>query len=85
VTGFSLWLESKAKDEERYHVTEQSNHIKLVDIGNIQLKIASLTTQNIQINGKQKIFFNEDSIKNLKREYKIYQTLCKTLMKKLKN
>lgn len=56
----------------------------MVDIGNIQFKIANLTTQNIQINGKQKIFFNEDGIKNLKREYKIYQNLCRTIMKALK-
>jgi hypothetical protein len=39
----------------------------MVEVGNIQLKAAVLTTQNITINGKQKIFFNEDSIKNLKR------------------
>lgn len=48
-------------------MVEQSSQLKLVDIGNIQFKIANLTTQNIQINNKQKIFFNEDAIKNLKR------------------
>ncbi len=67
IESFSSWLESKANNEERYLVTEQSNHIKLVDAGNIQLKVAVLSTQNITINGKQKIFFNEEGIKNLKR------------------
>ena len=66
-------------------MVEQSSQVKLVDIGNIQFKIASLTTQNIQINGRQKIFFNEDAIKNLKREFKVYQNLCRTVMKALRH
>jgi hypothetical protein len=30
----------------------------LVEVGNIQLKVAFLTTQSILINDKQRIFFN---------------------------
>jgi hypothetical protein len=30
----------------------------LVEVGNIQLKVALLTTQSILINDKQRIFFN---------------------------
>lgn len=38
-----------------------------MEVGNMQLKVALLTTQSILINERQRIFFNEDSIKNLKR------------------
>lgn len=58
VAGFADWLESKAREEEKYSAVEQSSQLKLVDVGNLQLKVASLTTQNILINGRPRIFFN---------------------------
>lgn len=36
-------------------------------MGNIIYKIGLVTTQNIIINGKEKIYFNEENIKNIKR------------------
>ena len=48
-------------------------------------KIAMLTTENMTVNGKPKIFFNEEGIKNLKREYKVYKNLFKMVIRKVRN
>ena len=48
-------------------------------------KIAMLTTENMTVNGKPKIFFNEEGIKNLKREYKVYKNLFRMVIRKVRN
>ena len=48
-------------------------------------KIAMLTTENMTVNGKPKIFFNEEGNKNLKREYKVYKNLFKMVIRKVRN
>lgn len=48
------------------------------------LKVALLSTQKLTINGLQKIHYNEDSIKNLKREFKVHQNLFRSISKQLR-
>ncbi len=84
IESLSSWLDSKTRGEERYPIIEETNRYLLLEAGNIQLKIAVVNTQKLIINNSSKIFYNEDSIKNLKREFKIYQNLFKLISKQLK-
>ena len=83
-TGLADWLESKSRGEQHYRVSSLSNRQLLVEVGTMQLKVALLTTQSLAINNEPRIYFNEDSIKNLKREYKIYQHLFSMISQRLK-
>lgn len=39
-----------------------------------------MTSQNLTINGKEKIYFDEEAVKNLKREFKVYNDMEKLLV-----
>ena len=48
------------------------------------MKIANASTQKMVINGVTRIFYNEENIKNLKREFKVHQNLFRSISKQMK-
>jgi hypothetical protein len=40
-------------------------------------KLAFVTSQALSINGQEKIYFDEEALKNLKREFKVYSDIEK--------
>ena len=42
--------------------------------------MAFVTSQSLSINGEEKIYFDEEAVKNLKREFKVYSDLEKYLV-----
>lgn len=83
--SLSNWLDSRARGEDRYPLVEETNRYVVIEVGNIVLKVALITTQKMTINGAPKIFYNEDSIKNLKREFKVHQNLFRLISKQLRS
>ena len=84
IDSLSSWLESKSRGQRRYTILEQSSRYIVLEVGNIQLKVAHVPTQKITINEVNKIFYNEQAIKNIKRYFKVYQNLFKLISKQLK-
>ena len=84
IESIASWLESKVNGEKRYPILEETPKGLTLEVGNILLKIANVSTQRMVINGTTKIFYNEDSLKNIKREFKIQQNLFKAISKQLK-
>lgn len=58
VESVSSWLESKSRGEDRYPVIEETHRYIVLEVGNVVLKVATLTTQKMTINGQTKIFYN---------------------------
>ena len=46
----------------------------------ILFKVAVVTSQSLSINDHEKIYFDEEAIKNLKREFKVYSDLEKFIV-----
>lgn len=67
-----------------YVVVEQWSRGLLLRKDNLLLKIALVTTQTIFVNGKPKIFFDEQAVKNLKMEFKIMQHLFTSIVEELR-
>lgn len=55
-----------------------------MDIGYCRYKIGYVNTQSITINGKQKIYYNEETVKELKREMKIYDKILSVIIQAIK-
>jgi hypothetical protein len=46
----------------------------------MMFKVAVVTSQSLAINGQERIYFDEEPIKNLKREFKLLNDLEKFLV-----
>ena len=56
----------------------------MVEIGYVTFKIGYVSTQALTINGKQKIYYNEETVKQLKREMKMYDCIFNCIIEGIK-